>query len=162
LKKSLTNLELSAELPNWGRQGQDEEAILALLRATIYRNLRQHKQAQAILEKEVFPYDKTAFSGPNMDTWAAPASYYEHAVNSWQQRNEYRVRFGTTIAGPTANNQQTSTSDLKADASLVADAKRHVEKAKNWGSYELDARIGMKVTAALGAITKWEKRNGIA
>ena len=29
LKKSLTNLELSAELPNWGRQGQDEEAILA-------------------------------------------------------------------------------------------------------------------------------------
>ncbi|KAJ9652569.1 Mitochondrial outer membrane protein iml2 [Neophaeococcomyces mojaviensis] len=161
LKKSLTNLETSEKSPYWVKQGLDEKTILTLLRATIYRNLRQHKQAQDILEKEVFPHDKTAFSGLNMDTWAAPAAYYEHAVNSWQQRNEYIIRFGTTIAGPTANSERTSTADLKADAALVADAKKHVEKAKNWGSYELDARIGMKVTAALGAIAKWEKRNGI-
>ena len=162
LKKSLQNLDRAEQHPSWERQAVDEKAISALLRATIYRNLRQHKEAQTILEKVVFVQDKTAFAGQYMDTWAAPAAYYEHAVNSWQQRSEYILRFGTTLAGPTANSMRPSDTDIQHDRSLVADARQHVEKAKNWGSYELDARIGMKVTAALGAIAKWENRNGVA
>lgn len=162
LRKSLQNLDRAEQSPNWEKQGLDEKCVLALLRATIYRNLRQHEEAQAILEKVVFPHDKAAFAGQHMETWAAPAAYYEHAVNSWQQRNEYIVRFGTTIAGPTANQEKTPPADIVADRKHVAEARKYVEKAKNWGSYELDARIGMKITAALGAITKWEKRNGVA
>ena len=162
LKKSLQNLEMAEQSSSWARQALDEKTINALLRATILRNLRQHKEAQTILEETVFIHDKTAFAGQNMDTWAAPAAYYEHAVNSWQQRSEYILRFGTTIAGPTANSMKPTTNDIDHDRALVADARKHVEKAKNWGSYELDARIGMKVTAALGAIAKWEKRNGVA
>lgn len=162
LRKSLQNLDRAEQHPTWSKQAIDEQSIAALLRATIYRNLRQHKEAQAILEKVVFPHDKQAFTGQHMDTWPAPAAYYELAVNSWQQRNEYILRFGTTLAGPTANRKKSTAADLNADKTHVADARRNVEKAKNWGSYELDARIGMKVTAALGAIGKWEQRNGTA
>lgn len=162
MRKSLQNIDRAEQSSTWSKQAIDEQSIAALLRATIYRNLRQHKEAQAILEKVVFPHDKSAFQGANMDTWPAPAAYYEHAVNSWQQRNEYVLRFGTSIAGPTANRKKSTVADLEADKSLVADARTYVEKAKNWGAYELDARIGMKVTAALGAIGKWEQRNGVA
>lgn len=162
MRKSLQNLDRAEQQATWSKQALDEQSISALLRATIYRNLRQHKEAQAILERVVFPHDKAAFTGPHMDTWPAPAAYYEHAVNSWQQRNEYITRFGTTIAGPTANQEKSSVAELNDDRTLVADARKYVEKAKNWGAYELDARIGMKVTAALGAITKWEQRNGVA
>lgn len=162
MRKSLQNLDRAEHQATWSKQALDEQSIAALLRATIYRNLRQHKEAQAILERVVFPHDKAAFTGPHMDTWPAPAAYYEHAVNSWQQRNEYITRFGTTIAGPTANQNRSSVAEINDDRSLVADARKYVEKAKNWGAYELDARIGMKVTAALGAITKWEQRNGVA
>lgn len=162
MKKSLQNLERAEQRSTWAKQAVDEQSIAALLRATIYRNLRQHKEAQEILERVVFPHDKQAYTGQHMDTWPAPASYYEHAVNSWQQRNEYVTRFGTSIAGPTANRNKSTVADLQADKTLVADARKYVEKAKNWGSYELDARIGMKVTAALGAIGKWEQRNGVA
>lgn len=161
LRKSLQNLQRAEKSAYWDKQAIDEKSINALLQATIYRHLRRHKEAKAVLETVVFPYDKTAFSGQHMDTWPAPAAYYEHAVNSWQQRNEYVVRFGTSIVGPTANWEKISVADINADRILVAEARKHVEKAKNWGSYELDARIGMKVTAALGAISKWEKRNGV-
>lgn len=162
LKKSLQNLDMAERSSTWGNQGLDEKSISALLRATIYRNLRQHKEAQAILEKTVFIHDKSAFSGPNMDTWAAPAAHYEHAVNSWQQRSEYILRHGTTLAGPTANSQKPTDMDIEHDRVLVAEARKQVEQAKNWGSYELDARIGMKVTAALNAIVRWEARNPVA
>ncbi|KAK5090127.1 Mitochondrial outer membrane protein iml2 [Lithohypha guttulata] len=162
LQKSLQNLERAEQSPHWDKQGIDAQTVATLLRATIYRNLRQHKKAQAILEENVFVHDKSAFSAPGMDTWAAPASYYEHAVNSWQQRNEYIVRFGTSLAGPSANQQSASNAEIVADRVHVASARKHVETAKNWGSYELDARIGMKITAALGAIGKWEARNGVA
>lgn len=162
LQKSLQNLERAEQSPHWDKQGLDAQTVATLLRATIYRNLRQHKKAQAILEENVFVHDKSAFSAPGMDTWAAPASYYEHAVNSWQQRNEYIVRFGTSLAGPSANQQSASNAEIVADRVHVASARKHVETAKNWGSYELDARIGMKITAALGAIGKWEARNGVA
>lgn len=159
LQKSLAILDRAEASPYWERQGLDEKAIAALLRANIYRNLRQHEKAQEILERVVFPHDKTAFAGQHMDTWAAPASYYEHAVNSWMQRKEYIVRHGSTISGPSANRMSVAMTDINADRGLVADARKHVEIAKNWGAYELDARIGMKVTAALGAIGRWEQRS---
>ena len=162
LRKSLQNLDRAEQSSTWEKRGVDEKAVSALLRATILRNLREHKEAQAILEKVVFPHDKAAFAGQNMETWAAPAAYYEHAVNSWQQRNEYILRFGKTLAGPSANSMIASSGDIKIDRHHVAEARKMVEKAKNWGSYELDARIGMKVTAALGAIVRWETRNGAA
>jgi len=162
LMKSLQNLDRAEQSSSWANQALDEKTISALLRATVYRNLRQHKEAQAILEKVVFVHDKAAFAGQNMDTWAAPAAYYEHAVNSWQQRKEYILRHGTSLAGPTANSMKPTETDIQHDRALVAEARKQVEKAKNWGSYELDARIGMKVTAALGAIVRWETRNGAA
>lgn len=162
LKKSLQNTQRAQQSPHWEKQGADEKAVTALLTANVYRNLRQHKEAQAVLESTVFVHDKSAFTGPGMDSWAAPASYYEHAVNSWQQRREYILRFGSSLAGPQANQERAPPEDIAADRAHVASARKHIEIAKNWGSYELDARIGMKVTAAIGAITKWVKRNGVA
>lgn len=162
LLKSLHNLDRTEQKLTWVTQAVDEKTVHCVLKATILRNLRRHDEAQTLLEQKVFIHEKSRFSGPNMDTWAGPAAYYEHAVNSWQQRNEYLARFGTSLAGPSANTQRVATTDINADRSHVASARKHVEVAKNWGSYELDARIGMKVTAALGAIGKWEKRNGVA
>lgn len=161
LRKSLLNLEYTERSAHFSKFGTDEKALLALLRASVYRNLGEHKKAQAILEENVFCHPKTAFTGQYMDTWAAPSSYYEHAVNSWQQRSDYIQRSGSAVTGSSGHTGHVRQSDRQTDVALVADAKRHVEIAKSWGAYELDARIGMKMTAALGAIGKWEKRNGV-
>ncbi|RMZ87518.1 hypothetical protein DV736_g5250, partial [Chaetothyriales sp. CBS 134916] len=103
----------------------DENASLALLRSVILRNLGRHDESMAVLKRDLVDLAPHALRGPHSDEWPAPAAHYEMAVNLV---------------------------DLTGDATLVQEAKTHIERARNWDKYELDARLGVKITAALNSI----------
>jgi Protein of unknown function (DUF3808) len=184
LEHSLSNLAWSENLeqnPHWKKEELDERAILAVLRASIYRNLRKHDEATTLLEKEVLRHDKTMFKGHNKDDWTAPTAHYEMAVNLWMQRSQYILEYGAGIPDPStarvllpqlsseesAPGQAGSAKellefDIEKDAKLVSECREWIEKASKWESYELDARMGLKVTTATDALRKWETKHGSA
>lgn len=160
LQASLENLAWSETLPRWPSEDVDEHAILAVQRAVIFRHLRRHDESKEILEKQVLNHSPNEFKGQNKDDWLAPTAHHEMAVNLWMQRGGFVQRHGSTLAGETDG--KLTPVDLSQDAKLVRDCKVHLEKAKNWEKYELDARLGMKITAGLNAVKDWEQKHAAA
>jgi Protein of unknown function (DUF3808) len=185
LEHSLRNLAWSedpAQNPHWQKESLDEHAILAVLRASIYRNMRRHEEAKALLKKEVLCHDKALFKGAERDDWTAPIAHYEMAVNLWMQRTQYIREYGAGIPDPSTDHPtlsslssssahdlapgqaRTATElldiDLQKDAGLVGECREYIDKVSKWESYVLDARIGMKVTTAADALRKWEVKHG--
>jgi hypothetical protein len=159
LERSLANLAWSESNPHWQKEGLDEKAILALLKSVVLRNQRKHSEAKALLRAEILCHEPTAFKGLHRDDWTAPTAHYEMAVNLWMERHEYIQQFGTELVDPESARRQITNPDLAGDAELVAECKKWVEKARGWEKYELDARIGMKVTTAADALKKWEAKH---
>ena len=147
----------------------DEQAINSVLRAVIHRNLRQHTSSISLL-RPILCLEPATLRGDNKDDWPIPVAHYEMAVNLWMQRKGYNQIYGDGIVSNSSASQNMSLEkdgvkslseeDLTHDAKLVSEAKKHIETAKGWGSYSLDARVGMKITAAAGAIKSWEGRFG--
>jgi hypothetical protein len=166
LELSLRNLAWSETKDSfWEKEDTDERAILGVLRAVIYRNLRRHEESKSQL-RTVLSLDASSMKGGNMDDWPASVAHYEMAVNLWMERREYIKIYGTdivTIGRGAVDTKRLppSKEDVSHDAKLVREAKTHVEKAKGWEKYSLDARIGMKVTAAGDAIKNWEGKHGL-
>ncbi len=188
LQHSLRNLAWSENLelnPHWAKEDLDEHAILAVLRASIYRNLRKHEEAKALLKKEILCHDKILFKGQYKDDWTAPTAHFEMGVNLWMQRSQYIREYGSGIPDastdrPNLSKQTTNDTmgssasapgqarnakelldiNLNTDAKLVGECKEWIEKTGKWESYDLDARMGIKVTTAGDALRKWEARHG--
>lgn len=60
-----------------------------------------------------------------------PAAYYERAAGIWKETKEHTL-------------------------GMLAEMRVLLDKAANYGAFELDARIGMRVTTALDTITRYE------
>ncbi|KPI34597.1 Mitochondrial outer membrane protein iml2 [Cyphellophora attinorum] len=155
LEASLLNLGWSEEQPGWKQEENDEKGILHLLRAVILRNLRRHDESMALLKRELIDRPDGFLKGHNKDDWPQPAAYYEMGVNCWTMRSGFQRLNGRTVDGPDEKEVEVN---LDHDIPLVEEAKKFVERARTWEKYELDARMGMKVTAAVGAIKWWEQK----
>lgn len=110
----------------WPREGADEKAILAVLRATTLRNMGRDDEAMQILKTEVLHHDKSTLKGGLRDDWTLPAAHYEMGVNCWGKRHQ--------------------------GEEWVKRCEEWVKKAAAWEGYELDARIGVKATMALETV----------
>lgn len=132
---------LDMSLKALGRMGEgealDEQCIRALLRATALRNLGRVDEAKERLLTEVLCHEWVTFKGGNKDNWTLPAAHYEMGACLWE---EWKVK-----------------KDGKEDDRL-RECGSWVEKVARWGEgYDLDARIGMKVTTAKDTL----KRKGV-
>ncbi|KAJ5244059.1 hypothetical protein N7489_004155 [Penicillium chrysogenum] len=159
LQESLTRLEWCESENNktWSREGIEEKAILELLRAAVLRSLYRHDEAKKILQTRVLNHDKSVFKGHLKDDWVHPAAHFEMAANFWMERPAYQVLHG--IASPKVSNEASAESgetNTESERKQVSECKEYLEHAARWESYELDARIGLKVTAAMEAVHKWE------
>ena len=171
-----TNTNTNAAHPNHPgskkEESTDEKALLAVLRAAILRNLRRHDEAKAQLHDHVLSRARFEFKGGLRDDWVAPVAHYELAVNLWMQRSAYIAEHGAQLVehqtSPDHNNNNSSdinnagpvTVDVEKDRKLVKQCKEHILTVKGWDSFQLDNRIGLKVTSALEAVGRWEERFG--
>ena len=139
LEESLKALKWSEDLnqnPHWEKETLDERAVLTVLRAAILRNLGKHEEAKALLKKEVISHDRSLFKGHLRDDWTCPTAHYEMGVNLWMQRS----RDGS-----------------ERDQELVKECSSWISKTAAWEAYDLDARIGLKVTTAQDTLKKLGK-----
>jgi len=137
LETGLENLawsESSAN-PHWAKESLDEKSILHLLRASILRNMDRTAESKAILEMEIIPHDRLLFKGDMKDNWTAPCARYEMAANIWREAD--------------ADGQPGQHMDmLKA-------CRDWLNEVTQWGGFDLDARIGMKITTGKDTLRKY-------
>lgn len=138
LAVSLANLawsESSAN-PHWDKEGIDEKAILHVLRAATLRNMGQPAEAKALLEKEVLPVDRTLLTGGLKDNWTAPCARYEMAANIWR------------VADAEGHPEE--------HVEVLGQCRDWLDEVTKWGSYDLDARIGIRITTAKETLSSKE------
>ncbi|PVH95927.1 hypothetical protein DM02DRAFT_617548 [Periconia macrospinosa] len=137
LDQSLANLAWSesASNPHWAKESLDEKAILAVLRAAVIRSKGDSQTAKDILQKEIISVDRQLFKGHNLDSWTAPIARYEMAACIWKEADAN----GTPEQHP----------------EMLEECKKWLVEVSGWESYDLDARIGMKVTAAKGTLRRY-------
>ncbi|KAL8804391.1 MAG: hypothetical protein Q9182_002586 [Xanthomendoza sp. 2 TL-2023] len=144
LQSSLQNLawsdESAANRARWEHEDADEKAVLDVLRATTLRNLTRYDDAAAVLTKGVLAVPSGELKGGLRDDWTAPCAHYEMGVGAWMRRKD---------------------EGGKGEVEWVEECGRWIEKAAKWESYELDARVGLKVATAQDTLKKfWEGRGG--
>ncbi|EME87570.1 uncharacterized protein MYCFIDRAFT_129631 [Pseudocercospora fijiensis CIRAD86] len=123
---SLASLEWSESQPTWKDEAADEKAILSLLKATCLRNLGKVAEAQTELKEHVLCHPVSAITAcDHADNWPLPVAHYEKAICLWDQ----------------AGGQDGDRTSLKQCSDELAVVER-------WGSFDLDARIGLKLTTA--------------
>ncbi|KAI4156302.1 MAG: hypothetical protein LQ340_000392 [Diploschistes diacapsis] len=125
----------------WSKESLDEHAILAVLRATIFRSLGHQQKAMNHLRSEILSHDKLQFKGGFKDDWTCPAAHYEMAANLWALRDK-------------SPGQEASEENRK----LVFEAEEWLEKTRQWESYSLDTRVGIKVTSGLDTTKRWKEK----
>lgn len=131
---------------SWSRESTDEKAILALLRGAVLRNLRQWDEARQMIKHGVLDLDRLELKGGLRDDWTAPSAHYEMGVICWMQRVEAAAK-GV---------------GRETEEKWVKECEVWVEKAAKWESYELDARIGMKIATAQDTLRSWKEKAGLA
>lgn len=136
LEASLGALAWSESSPAWARETSDERGIHSFVRAVVFRNLDEWDKATELLKTGILRIDKTELKGGLKDDWIAPAAHYEMGVICWMRRK-----------GP----------GIDQERSWVKECETWVEKAAKWESYELDARIGIKIATAQDALKKWKE-----
>ncbi|KAL2836007.1 hypothetical protein BJY01DRAFT_222664 [Aspergillus pseudoustus] len=156
LEDSLARLSWSESDANrtWSREGAEEKGIYQILRAAVLRSMRRHEEAKEIIRNSIFTLDKSTFKGRHKDDWVHPVAHFEMAANLWMERPTYIAQHG----GPPSNASESENS-AAAEKELVRECKENLQKAARWESYEQEARFGLKVTAALEAVAKWESQN---
>lgn len=156
LEESMARLSWSESDANrtWAREGAEEKGIYQLLRAAVLRSMRRHEEAKEIIQTSIFTLDRSTFKGRHKDDWVYPVAHFEMAANLWMERPTYIAQHG----GPTSQKQKPDDSE-HPEKELVRECKENLQKAAHWESYEQEARFGLKVTAALEAVAKWESQH---
>jgi hypothetical protein len=154
LKESLARLAWCESDANksWSREGVEEKAILELIRAAVHRSLHNYEEAKQTLKSRVLKHDKALFKGNLKDDWVLPAAHFEMAANLWMERPTYQALHGLSDKASTESGEKKPSNEKEQ----VRECKEYLEHAARWESYELDARIGLKVTAAMEAVNRWE------
>lgn len=126
LETSLSRLSVSPSEP------ADELAISALLRATCLRCLDRVEDAKTLLQDSVLCYDWSQIKAcDHADNWPTPVAYYELSVCSWQE----------------AGGQD-------GDKKLLEKCSEFLAKVEKWEAFDLDARIGLKLTTARETLSR--------
>lgn len=154
-----------AEPPGWDTEAIDERAMLTLLRAHIYRQLRQTRLTRAVLAENPPMAPGTppdAFRGGNKDNWTAPISRYELAVAAWIEAggstgaDAHHVDLSVE-AERHAEEQRKGGLGKAYDQEKLRECLRLLEEAAGWESFDLDARFGIKITTGRDTIGKFLK-----
>ena len=122
--------------PLWAKEAADEKALLSFMKGTCFRFLNRVPEAKAMLTDHVVSHDLAALKAcDHPDAWPLPVAHYELAVCLWQQ------------AG-----------GENGDKAILRQCSDELAKVEKWESYDLETRIGLKITTARETL----KRSGIA
>ncbi|KAK8112902.1 Breast cancer protein [Apiospora sp. TS-2023a] len=172
-KMAQAELDLSEKMLRWDRLTAPEEAkakimaecdeqvIRDVCMAAIRRCGGELDEAERLLTGAL-EIDRNLFKGPLKDDWAQPAAAYEMAAVTWWRVQRKKSGVTTATFDEKADAQSTTSkkealSDTDWLKKQTALCEEWLEKVTNWGSFTLDARIGMRVQTGKDTL-KWYKR----
>lgn len=122
------SLAAIARSPTETTEAQDERAVAALLTATVQRFLGDLPAAKEALSTPALAQSASQASlrascGAHADAWPVPVSHYEMAVVLWEEAGRER-----------------------GDKALLRKCSEELALVENAESFDLDARVGLKVT----------------
>jgi len=118
--------EDTTQNPHWKKEAADEKALLSLLKGTCLRFLGRIPEAKAMLTDNVVSHDlENIKSCDYPDAWPLPVAHYELAVCLWEE----------------AGRQD-------GDKAILKRCSNELAKTERWESYDLETRVGLKVTTA--------------
>lgn len=165
----------------WSKEGLDEKAILALLRASISTKLKKREETRKLLREEIIEgHQWHEFKGLHKDNWSAPIARYEMAVTYWDEYWE-NPHEGARGQKPSLDRQGSMTKrrpSLKSRRSSSKSTKRALgdspqdklldqchywlDQVATWESYDLDVRAGIKVKTAQRSLKELLERVELA
>ena len=154
LESSLERLRWSEMEENerfWKREEKDERAVLAVLRAATMREMGRWEEAESCLREGVLKIDKSELKGGLRDDWTGPCGSYEMGVVCWMRGKRARKN----KENGDGNEKKEVVVDGKSEDEWAKECEGWIEKAAKWESYELDARIGLKVATAQDTLKKY-------
>ncbi|GAB1739385.1 hypothetical protein NU219Hw_g4346t1 [Hortaea werneckii] len=132
LLKSIDRLDWSEAQSNWQAEPADEKAVLALLKATCFRFLGRVGDAKQSLKDGVLAQDAALIKTcDHADNWPPPVGHYEMAVCLWDE----------------AGGQD-------GDKQALERCSQELLKVERWESFDLEARVGLKVATARQTLQK--------
>ncbi|OTB15841.1 hypothetical protein K445DRAFT_22160 [Daldinia sp. EC12] len=125
----------------------DEEAVRNVCRAAVARSLGNLDEARELLDS-VLAMDRLAFKGPTKDDYALPAANYEMAVLAWVEVQKPELR---------RDNDRGDEKEWLREK--VEECQAWLDKVANWGTFTLDARIGMRVQTGMDTLSWYKKHH---
>ncbi|KAF9873637.1 mitochondrial outer membrane protein iml2 [Colletotrichum karsti] len=165
LHKSIKSLDWErctapAEVVEKMKNTPDEASIRSVCLAAIYRTLGRYEEGREVLQTEVLSADRAAFKGPTRDEYPMPMAHYEMAAIAWSEACDPKSRKAAAD----------EPADAEAQAKLVSEYRKKktdecqewLDKVVAWEAFVFDARLGMRVTAALETLRWFKKKNNWA
>ena len=127
VKTSLERLAWSeSHDTHWKSEAADEKAILGFLRGVCYRFSGDLDRSESELQENVLSHDLAQLKAcEHPDVWTLPVAHYELAVLRW-----------TRAGGEDGNREE------------LQKCNDELYKVEHWESYELEARVGLKIRTA--------------
>lgn len=144
-EKALENLDWSrctcdADSLDKIKAEPDEMATWAIGRASILKGLNRNEEARTLLKEHVADKDKALFKGHNKSDYVMPVALYELAAILWTECCE--------------------ATDEATKKERATECKELLEKSRNWESFILDGRVGMRTQSSLETIHWYWKKMG--
>ncbi|KAF2761869.1 hypothetical protein EJ05DRAFT_472823 [Pseudovirgaria hyperparasitica] len=114
----------------------DEHSIQTLLKAITIRHMGDFQEGRRLLSEEIMGHDRALFKGHLKDSWTAPCARYEFAASLWVEMQK--------------NGEE--------DALKLQEISGHLEEVSRWESYDLDARMGIRITTAKDTLKQLDVR----
>ena len=146
----------STSNPHWKDEELGEKALLTLLRAVVLRSLNQYSEAATLLKDKLLYIDKSTLKGTNREDWILPSAHYEMGINLWMMCHRDHPSGSKNTVATYLTQSPTGIGELgQANKKLMLESAQVLEKAAKWEGYMLDARLGMRISAALEVVRRW-------
>ncbi|WQF77192.1 Putative inclusion body clearance protein Iml2/Tetratricopeptide repeat protein [Colletotrichum destructivum] len=132
----------------------DESSIRSICLAAVYRTLGRFEDARTILQTEVLNADRAAFKGPTKDEYPLPMAHYEMAAVAWFEACQPEKRAAAADEPADAEGQAKAMAAYRK--TKTDECQEWLDKVVAWEAFVFDARLGMRVQAALETL-KWFK-----
>ncbi|XWW96204.1 hypothetical protein V2A60_004177 [Cordyceps javanica] len=130
-------------------KGRDELGVRAVCLASVLRSDNRLDEAKALLDEEVLSHDRNLFKGGHNEDYVVPAAIHETAAIAWAECGQ-----------PPADLDAAQTEAYQK--AKLKECEENLQKARGWGAYVLDARLGMRIQCGLATLAWYRKKKGWA
>ncbi|KOS22420.1 Mitochondrial outer membrane protein iml-2 [Escovopsis weberi] len=128
---------------------KDEMAVWALGMASLLRGMEKYNEARAMLKEHILDHERHVFKGATKDDYVLPSAHYEMGAIAWAE-----------CCAPPQDTASDPKARLEYRRAKLHECEERLNIVKNWETFVLDARIGMRATSGLETLGWFKRKMG--